>query len=556
MGDSIVFFGNIPHEEIPDYLAQADLFVRPSRSEGMGNAFVEAMAAGLPVIGTPVGGIPDIIKEGETGLFARPDDPEDLAGKIIRVLSDGALRNRLIKTGRKFVGDRFGWDAIGETYQRIFDGLMRRQKRILIATPLFPPDIGGPATYTKLLVDELPVKGFGIRVAWFGSVRHFPKIIRHAVFLLKVWKQARYADVLYAQDPVSVGFPAYLGAFFRRKPFYLKVVGDYGWEQYQIRVQGLGLRGQGAAGGESVKNAPTISLEEFQNQRFDFVTEVRKKIERFVARRARVVVVPSEYLKKIVLMWGVGQKKIKVIYNSFDPALNLDRGLIFLSHRSPRSESESNSYSIVSKERPRRDLVTGFEAPDIAVSRDQARKKYGLQGRVIVSTGRLVPWKGFDTLIRTVADMSHAMPDIRLVIVGSGPEEQVLKYLAQELGVMNAHVFFTGGLPHGQVLEYFRAADCFILVSGYEGFSHTVLEAMAEGVPVIASDAGGNPEIVKDEVTGFLVPYNDSLALRWAMEHLFALSQQERQAMIQRARETAKSFGKERMIKEIIAVLR
>ena len=503
---------------------------------------MEAMAAGLPVIGTPVGGIPDIIKDEKTGLFAKPDDPQDLAEKIVRLLTDEELRNRLTEAGRKMVEERFGWDGIVGSYKRIFDRILFSKKRILIATPLFPPDIGGPATYTKILVDELPGREFGMRVVHFGSVRYLPKVIRHIAYGLRMFYQTRYADVVYAQDPVSVGLPALAASFLRRKPFYLKVVGDYAWEQYQQQMQNAKcssfavapLRRTGknqndiskltneyqnviaspdVALGRSnpVTHGKFITLEEFQDSTFDFLTEMRKRIERFVARKAQAVVVPSEYLKKIVMMWGVPGEKVQVIYNSFEP-------------------------------------------PQFFISREDARKKYGLDGRIIVSAGRLVPWKGFDTLIRAVEHMCHAVPDVRLVVIGSGPEEHKLKYFAEAAGVVD-RVLFTGLLSHGEVLEYFCAADCFVLASGYEGFSHTILEAMNSGVPVIASNVGGNPEIVKDGENSFLVSYSDPLVLRRALERVFALSDEERKAMVEQAQHTAQLFSKEKMIGETSRIL-
>src|SRR3989344_2476279 len=94
---------------ISKYLWKASIFVRPSRSEGMGNAFVEALAAGVPIIGTPVGGILDIIKDGETGLFARVDDPKDLAEKIKILLENKKLTAQIVENGRKMVEERFRW---------------------------------------------------------------------------------------------------------------------------------------------------------------------------------------------------------------------------------------------------------------------------------------------------------------------------------------------------------------------------------------------------------------------------------------------------------------
>ena len=112
------------HEDVPRYLSEADIFVRPSRSEGLGTAFLEAMAAGLPIIATPVGGIPDFLKDRETGLFTKVDDPEDLAEKIEMLFNDEKLREKLIINGRKLVEEKYQWPKIVRDMERVFDSLL------------------------------------------------------------------------------------------------------------------------------------------------------------------------------------------------------------------------------------------------------------------------------------------------------------------------------------------------------------------------------------------------------------------------------------------------
>ena len=107
--------------------------------------------------------------------------------------------------------------------------------RIVIATPLYPPEIGGPATYAKLLLEGLPKKGIEVDLVKFSDVRHLPKIIRHFVYYRRVLKAARSADVVLALDPVSVGLPAMKAAKKAGKPFVVKIVGDYAWEQGRQR---------------------------------------------------------------------------------------------------------------------------------------------------------------------------------------------------------------------------------------------------------------------------------------------------------------------------------
>ena len=119
--DRVVFFTNAVHDEILSYLAKAGVFVRPSRSEGLGTAFLEAMAAGVPIIGTAVGGIPDFLKDGETGLICKMNDPKDLAEKIRMVLEDEGLSRRLSENGRRLVEERYNWDRIAVLMKEVYE---------------------------------------------------------------------------------------------------------------------------------------------------------------------------------------------------------------------------------------------------------------------------------------------------------------------------------------------------------------------------------------------------------------------------------------------------
>src|SRR4051812_7117496 len=103
--------------------------------------------------------------------------------------------------------------------------------RLLIATPLYPPELGGPATYAKALEDGLPAHGNQVTLVKFGTVRHLGKGVRHLAFFWHIFTALKHADMVLALDPVSVGLPALLAARLRRKPFLVKVVGDYAWEQ-------------------------------------------------------------------------------------------------------------------------------------------------------------------------------------------------------------------------------------------------------------------------------------------------------------------------------------
>ncbi len=117
---NVEFLGEIPNEQLPHYLRKAVVFVRPSLSEGLGTAFLEAMASGVAIIGTPVGGIPDFLKDRETGLFCKVSDPDDIAQKIITLLSDGSLRQHIIDQARELISQKYTWDIIAEQFRNFY----------------------------------------------------------------------------------------------------------------------------------------------------------------------------------------------------------------------------------------------------------------------------------------------------------------------------------------------------------------------------------------------------------------------------------------------------
>jgi glycosyltransferase involved in cell wall biosynthesis len=119
--ERVNFLGYVPHKDMPKYLQIADIFIRPSLSEGLGNSFLEAMSAGLPIIGTPVGGILDFLIDGETGLFCEVANPKSIAEQIKKYMSDEDLRNKIIKNGRDLVNQNYRWEMVAKKMKLILE---------------------------------------------------------------------------------------------------------------------------------------------------------------------------------------------------------------------------------------------------------------------------------------------------------------------------------------------------------------------------------------------------------------------------------------------------
>ena len=227
---------------------------------------------------------------------------------------------------------------------------------ILIATGLYPPESGGPATYTKLLEERLPALGFVVSVLPFSRVRHLPKLVRHAAYFFICWRMARKADVVYAQDTVSVGLPAVLGAKAAGKKFLVRVPGDYAWEQGRQRF------------------GVTDELDAFQTNSYGLRIALLRAVQAYVVRGAARVVVPSEYMKRVVSGWGVQPRRIY------------------------------NGIALPVPAEPPRDRPSGF---------------------LVVTLARRVPWKGLEALERVVAKEK----DWKLFIADGLPRAQALGWV-------------------------------------------------------------------------------------------------------------------------------
>lgn len=367
-------------------------------------------------------------------------------------------------------------------------------KKILVATGLYPPEIGGPATYVQMLEGELPKAGIELVVVPFGTVRHLPKLVRHIAFAWALFKSVRGCDAVYALDPVSVGLPALLVSRLSRKPFLIRLGGDYAWEQGRIR---FGL---------------TETLDEYTDGASHRPVAVRVLawLQSFVVRRARCVIAPSAYLKRIITTWGVPEKNIHVVYSALFPL--------------PVSESK-----------------------------EIVREKLSYEGVVLVSAGRLAPWKGFKTLIDVVAELRKERDDITLVIAGDGGEHAALVAYAEERNVAE-HIRFVGRLSKEALGASIFGADVYVSNPSYEGLPHQLLEVMDLGVPTITTTIEGNREVVRDGVHGLLVSPNDTAACIAGIKRLLE-NKTLRDRIIQSARIRAKDFAQERVTKQLVEVL-
>lgn len=162
----------------------------------------------------------------------------------------------------------------------------------------------------------------------------------------------------------------------------------------------------------------------------------------------------------------------------------------------------------------RNGVDTGLFRP-VDGSRWRAKARPGQT--LIASIGLLIPRKGHDLLIRALP----ALPDVHLLIAGQGPDREMLQTLASDLGVAD-RVELLGALPHEDLPSLYSAADMLVLATSRKGWPNVLLEAMACGAPVVATNIGGIPEIITRPEAGLIVPERTPEALAQGIRHLIA----------------------------------
>ncbi len=162
-------------------------------------------------------------------------------------------------------------------------------------------------------------------------------------------------------------------------------------------------------------------------------------------------------------------------------------------------------------------------------NRTEAKAAFGASGKTLLSVGHLIERKGHDLVIRALPEL----PDYQLLIAGDGPEREPLHALAAELGVTK-RIRFLGAVRPENMAQLYNAGDGLILASSREGWANVLLEAMACGTPVVASNVWGTPEVVTSAEAGILMhertPHGVAQGVRKLFENLPAHSETRRYA--------------------------
>jgi glycosyltransferase involved in cell wall biosynthesis len=460
-------------DDVGEHLAAATIFVLPSlRREGTPTALLEAMATGVPIVASAVGGVSEIVQNGATGLLVRPGDPVDLAAAVDELLSDEPFRHLLATNARREIVRHHSLTAMIEGHRSVFQGAMRRSG----ASEGSGAESEAGAAVAHVTTSALSLRyllanqlraiqawGYGVvgisspgrEARWLetSGIPHLPvpmtrrvTPVADLVSLVRLYKvmRARRFAIVHAHNP-KPGLLAQLAAVCAGVPIVVNTVHGY---YFHDRMRPLARRFYVA-------------------------------LERIAARCSDLILIQNEEDALTALRERIASPgQIRVLGNGID----------------------------VRRFDPAR-LATGASR--------RIRTLLGIPAEVPVVgfVGRLVEEKGVRDLLVAARGVLDRLPEARFLLVGEADAEKsdaVTPALAGRLGVAEACVF--AGAREDMPAVY-AAMDVFVLPSHREGFPRAPLEASAMRVPSVVTDIRGCRQAVTHGRNGLLVPVGDTEAL-------------------------------------------
>jgi glycosyltransferase involved in cell wall biosynthesis len=448
LGSRVQFLGN--RQDIPAIFASMDISVLPSSSESLSNVIMESMAAALPVVATRVGGTPELVRDGETGLLVTQDNDDQLVAALRDLLNQPGLRTRLGRRARQIAQASFSLTKVRNQYEQLYAGLLaekgweandRKRASVTLCAAagrtrvaFIAPSlryVGGQSVQADLLLRHWendaevdariitidPEWPRGLR--WVGRVPFLRTVLREPLYLASLWRGLKDADIAHI---FSASYWSFLLA-----PLPAWVV---------ARARGT-----------------KVLINYRSGEARDHLT--RWRTARWALQRVDRVVVPSQYLVKVFREFGLEPKAV--------PNL-VDLNQFRYRRRDPL--------------RPLLVCTRGF----------------GAYYRV-------------DLVVRAFDQIKKEFPEARLSLVGEGPLEREIRALVRELNLSD--VEFAGRASRKEIGRFYHQADIFINASCLDNMPVSVLEAFACGTPVVTTAAGGIRFIVEHERTGLMCEPGD-----------------------------------------------
>ena len=449
LSDRVHFLGHV--EDVPSLLAASDVLCHPSLAEGLPNAIVEAMASGVPVVASSVGGVPDAVSHEDTGLLVPPHDIKAIAGSVNKLLAAPDLGARLAANGRRVAREQFD--------------LQRNLERLVAQL-------------------EQECQGLARAYARTRARRARPR--------------QTPTDVLFLMNAIRIGGEEtelqILSRHLDRGRFRLHIVSLYPFDDptavAALRAESVAIDSRCHAMGDD-----------------DKVAHVRAFIR---SRKVRVVVACQDTRLAYRVFKGLSPGECSLVEHGGV----VEEASAIPKDRTARYIGVSKAIRAAAAPMMP-DPAAAVYLPsmvDTAVytrlDRARLRTAYGFtpDACIVTFVGRLDPRKRTEDLLEAARLLLPRYPQVRVLVVGGADAFQpdYAQALLERYGTSDPRITFAG--PRGDVPEILAASDILVLPAIGEGMSHVINEAGAAGLAVIATTDGAAREQLEDGAAGRLVP--------------------------------------------------
>ena len=503
INDHILWLGE--HQDIDRFFSVADIAVLCSHEEGFSNSLIEAMAQGLPVIATAVGGNVDAVVHGETGLLVPVKAPKELGAAIVTLATESELRSRLGAAARSRAEDLFSVDVCGQRYMNLYTG-MARVARMPVQSIIDPSTIARPSTTKtfsgskhRRILHVIPDLGIGGAEMMLTQIITTQDLRQTEMMVVSLLPGGMYADQIRKAGGtiVELDFKS-MGGMFSGIIKLARLIRAFrpdivqGWMYYGDLAVLLALYLSRHRGNIQLFWGIRCSDMEFALYKIQLWLVVRACA--MLSFLPDLVIANSTTGIKVHLAMGYRPKRLAVVPNGVD--------------------------------------VTRFQPDPIA--RLSVRQELGIPEDAIVlaHVARVDPMKDHQTFLSAMADL----PDYYALLIGAGTEQLSTTSSIRCLGLRI-------DMP-----RLYAAADFVVSSSAFgEGFSNVIAEGMACGLPTVSTDVGDAMAIIGD--TGFVVRPRDANELAAAIRTLASESFAQKVARSARARaRIIENFSLERSI--------
>ncbi len=502
--DHVLLLGH--QDDVRRLLRVFDVFTLSSRTvEACPNSLLEAMSAGIPAVCTAVGGVPEMIVDGVTGRVVPAEDPDALAAGFLELLGDPDAAHAMGEAGRRRVHEVFTLDRSVTEATNAFEETAGRPAR----TPMAPqrrddaPELAFPGPRPEVLEHPPLHVTLVLDIAAHGGAE---TVLRNTFAHLDPDRVVTDVVCLREAGPLA---------------------GDF-------RAGGVPVTVLDRSGRWDTSTLPRL-VRHLRKVRTDVVLVCN--YHRAALMLGRIAAVMARGPVSVVAAHNMDRTVVgsRVLPRYAVETLFLSRGLALLSPSQGRYLHDEEGVNRSPLSRVREYVVPNgivMPPPRTEENRVSARGELGVDDGhvVIVMLARLTAAKAHHVLLNAVADLHD--PRLHVLVVGDGPRRAELEGIAAARGLERS-VTFLG--QRRDVVRLLAGADVFGLSSDHEGVPLSIMEAMAQGLPVVSTDVGAISDLVTDGEEGFLVDRGDSAALGARLRKL-ADDPGLRRAMGERAR--------------------